>query len=131
MRYLTERIAADGIAASSVQIARPAEVSADDQSTWYAVTLRYQGREMSIEYGMGPALDGAPEVADVMDTLTLNAASYVNSIGFEDWCGDFGIAPDEEASRTYAAIGEDTRRLREFLGADAFDAYLFDTESDV
>lgn len=70
-----------------------------------------------------------PEAADVLDSMAMDASTCVNARDFADWCSEYGYDTDSrKAERIYNVIAEDTRRLRRFLPADAFERLLWNTE---
>jgi hypothetical protein len=64
----------------------------------------------------------APEAADVLDALALDASGYDNAGSFEEWADEYGYDADS------LRVGKQTDDLRRFMGSD-YDALVFDTES--
>jgi hypothetical protein len=130
---MLERVQRDKITAESVMTDPPASAWDQDRpqherANWYRVTLRMGRRQMTVPYGMGPALTGEPEAAEVLDSLASEAASFENADGFEDWASEFGWDTDSrKPERVWDQTEAQTIKLRQFLG-DKYDAYLWHTE---
>lgn len=130
MRKLRSRIEDDGITAEAVMTDAPrwADDRRSDGTNWYRVTLAYDGRTMTVPFGMGSALTDDPGADDVLNCLASDASGYENARSFEEWAGEYGYDTDSrKAERTYQQVKEQTEQLRRFLG-DQFDAYVWDTE---
>jgi len=85
----------------------------------YKVTLRYQGRQLTVPFYMGPANDHEPSAGDVLSCLIMDACSYENATDFEDFCRDFGYDTDSrKAERIYKALEVQAPKVRRFLGDD-------------
>lgn len=96
--------------------------AADDQwareATHWRVTLRYQGRQMTVPFSQGSAISREPSAADVLDCLASDASGYEQARSFEEWAADYGYDPDSRtAERTYRAIEKQTAALRRLLGS--------------
>lgn len=66
-----------------------------------------------------------PEAADLLDCMASDASGYENARDFADWCGDYGYDTDSRRAKAmYDVIAEDTRKLRRFLPADAFERLI-------
>ena len=97
--------------------------------THYKVRLRAGRRSMTLHFSMGMAHTREPEVADVLDCLASDSASFENARSFEDWCSDYGYDTDSrKAERTYRAIQRQAGKLQRVLGEDAYQALLWNTE---
>lgn len=113
----------DRLAMTAVYVGR------HDDDGWthdaWRVTLRLDGRRMTLTYRMGTGHDGAaPTLDGVLESLTADASGYDTAAGFEDWAADYGYDPDSRAAeRTYRAVARQTRRLAALLG-DAYDAAI-------
>lgn len=83
----------------------------------YRATLRYDGREMSVDFHMGVCA-GAPTAVGVMECLVADAWSVLNADGFWDWCDEYGITPSREAQETFHIAKAQTRNLTRLLGND-------------
>lgn len=133
MEKLTDFIAKHRITAdASYADANP---NMDDDGTrmdHWRVRLQRPGKRMSVYFSMGLGLGGRePGTADVLDCLASDAASVENARDFEDWCAEYGYDTDSrKAHRTYTVCKRQAERLRKFLGEDAYQALLFDTERD-
>ncbi len=77
-----------------------------------------------------------PPLAHVINSLASNSSGYDNAADFEDWAGDLGYDtdPHEEggngnaALRTFLTIKRESAKLRLFLGAQAYESLLWETE---
>lgn len=85
--------------------------------------------DFTIWFSQGEAHKTPPTVDDVLDCLASDASGYDNSRNFEDWCSDYGYDDDSRtAERIYRAIAEQAKGLRHFLGDDAYNRLLWNTE---
>lgn len=77
------------------------------------------------ELATEPAL---PDVATVLNCLASDSRGYDNARGFEDWANNYGYDTDSRrAEAAYRVTGEQSKRLRYFLGAANY-AELLDCE---
>lgn len=87
----------------------------------YTVTLRYQRRQLTVAFFMGPAHTREPTAQDVLYCLLTD--SYASDETFESWASDYGYNPDSrKAERVYQACKRNTAGLRRLLGDD-FEAF--------
>lgn len=110
--------------------ANPAMPDSRDMDHW-KVTLRAQGRRMSLVFSQGYGHNGKkPDVASVLDCLASDASSFDNAQSFEDWAADMGWDTDSrKAERTFKAIKRQSERLKRFLGSTAaYETLLYHTE---
>lgn len=86
-------------------------------------------REMVVWFSQGDAHKLPPTTADVLDCLASDASGYDNSRNFEDWCADYGYDDDSrKAEKIYHTVAEDAKRLRHFLGNEAYNQLLNEVE---
>lgn len=85
---------------------------------------------MSIYFSMGVAHKGArPEADDVLSCLASDSASVENAKDFGDWCTEYGYnAESRNAARIYRACKRQSEKLKQFLGTDAYETLLWNTE---
>lgn len=95
------------------------------QDDW-RVTLRMDGRQMTVDFHMGDGHGGkAPTAYDVLYCLVSDACGYEEAHGFEDWCNEYGYDTDSRtAEAAYRAIGKQIRSLHRLLGG-LYDGFLF------
>ncbi len=87
----------------------------------YKVTLRFQKRQLTVPFFMGPANEKEPTVADVLYCLAIDARAGEDD-SFADFCSNMGYDTDSrKAMDTWKACVTMAPRLRRFLG-DSFDA---------
>lgn len=100
---------------------------------------------LSVLYSMGPGhartrryeslgrtqvTPPTPKIGDVLDCLASDARGYDNARSFEDWASDYGYDTDSrKAYGIYQTIAEQAKKLRHFLGDEAYRELLNDTES--
>jgi hypothetical protein len=97
----------------------------------FLVVLHMGEKFMSVHFSQGSAHTEAPTAQDVLSCLAMDSAGFENADNFEDWCGEYGYDTDSRrAERTYNARKDQAIKLMEFLGADAYDALLWETEQD-
>jgi len=91
---------------------------ARDSHPW-KVTLRYQGRQLTVPFFMGSALDREPTAADVLSCLVSDANAVEQARDFEDFCHDFGYDTDSrKAEKIYRQLETQAPKVRRFLGDD-------------
>lgn len=107
----------------------PANRDWQDADHWKCV-LKGAGSQMTIYFSMGYGHNGkAPKAADILDCLASDAASYENAQDFEDWAPDFGYDTDSrKAEGVYKAVSKGAAKLKRFLGPDAYETLLWNTE---
>jgi hypothetical protein len=97
----------------------------------FRCTFRRGRKQMSTYFSQGPAIAGEPKAVDVLDCLASDAAGIDNARHFEDWCGEYGYDTDSrKAERIYEACRKQAMKLENFLGAELYQALLFETERE-
>jgi hypothetical protein len=100
----------------------------DGSTHWRCVFKRGKSR-LTIPFSMGPAHTREPEAADVLDCLASDSAGYENAQSFEDWCAEYGYDTDSrKAERIYRTCEAQADKLKAFLGPEAYDTLLWDTD---
>lgn len=107
----------------------------------WRVTLRRPGHKMTVYFSMGRGHNGKmPEAADVLDCLASDSASIANAQSawadapaprdpFTDWCSEYGYDTDSrKAYRTFKVCQRQADRLSKFLGSEAYEQLLWETE---
>lgn len=85
----------------------------------YTVTLKYDRKQMTTAFFMGPALSHEPTLEDVMPCLLMDYYSYQNNTDFEDFCNEFGYDSDSrKAESTYKAVCKNGKKLENLFGFD-------------
>jgi hypothetical protein len=83
----------------------------------YSVTLKYQGRRMTVDFWCGSAITTEPTSYDMLYCLLSDASA--NDMSFEDFCGEFGYDLDSrKAEETYKACRKVGTKVRKLLGED-------------
>lgn len=84
----------------------------------YKVTLRFQGRRLTVDFYVGSAHTNEPTPADVLSCLCSDVNTVENSRSFEEWAGDLGYEPDSRrAERIFKTCEALAPKVRRFLGA--------------
>ena len=103
----------------------------DERDDWqrkahpYTVELRYQGRKYTFPYWTGPGWDRDPTTCDAAGSILMDASSYENARGFEDWAADLGYDTDSRtAERVYRAVERAHANVKRLLGPD-FREFLY------
>lgn len=112
--------------------ANPQMADSDNMDHW-KVVLQSPRRRMSTYFSSkGYGHNGKePKAAEVLDCLASDAASYENVGSFEEWAREFGYYTDcRRAEKTFKAVEHGARRLKAFLGDDAYQWLLFDCERE-
>ena len=87
--------------------------------------------KLVIPFSQGSAHKAEPTAADVLDCLASDAASIENAKGFEDWASDFGYDTDSrKAEKTYNACKSQAEDLAAYLGDEAYQELLWNTERE-
>jgi hypothetical protein len=125
---LAERIQQDGITAESEPTEQPPY--GFDNANWWRVTLRMDGRDLTLPFGMGYGLTGKPTAADVLECLLSDASGIENARGdFEEWASEYGYDTDSRKAYAYYQQAEKQTELLSYFLGDKYHAYLWDTES--
>jgi len=96
----------------------------------WKVQVRVEGRVMTIPYHLGSAHTGPPQLDDVLNSLALDSSGYENARGFEDWASEYGYDADSRKARgIWRQVQVQARKLKQLLGATAYDELLYHTES--
>jgi hypothetical protein len=108
-----------GVRAAVREGAEPREDWQGDADAW-TVTLRYQGRRLTVPFFKGIGHHGAEPTADeVLECLLLDASGFENARDFEDFCAEYGYDTDSRtAERVYRDVERQTAGLKRLLGAD-------------
>lgn len=74
-----------------------------------------------------PLRSKTPTLVDVLECLSLDASSVLNSPRFEDWCADYGYDTDSrKAEEIYRACQGQTGQLRQVVGGEALEELAFE-----
>ena len=83
----------------------------------YTVTLKYDRRQMTIPFFMGPALTHEPTDTDVLPCLLADYSTVNES--FEDFCMNFGYDEDSrKAEKIYKQCQRNGKKLEKLFGSD-------------
>ena len=97
-------------------------------SSHYKVTLRHDGRQLTVHFSQGPAICQEPTAKDVLNCLVSDACGFDNAQSFEDWASEYGYDADSrKAERTYKVVERQTTALKRVFG-DLFDTLVYHTE---
>lgn len=131
---------------------RPTPTKDDDDWEHYAwsVTLNRGSVTLTVPYRMGTAHvtktakrsyhhewaeslpryePTPPTAASVLDSLAVDSSTWEEARDFEEFASNLGFDPDSrKAERMYNECGEQAKRLRHFLGREAYDTLLWETE---
>jgi hypothetical protein len=70
-----------------------------------------------------------PELADVLNSLSLDACGFDNARNFEAWAHDYGYDTDSrKAKKVYQAVGDSAKELLHLLGREAYETLVWNTE---
>lgn len=100
---------------------------------WICCLSRQQkGRRLTVPFKMGLGHKGAPPaLADVLDCLAADAYSVENARDYEEWAGEYGFDPDSRKGyAVYETCRKQSERLKRFLGDDAYETLLWNTERE-
>ncbi len=93
------------------------------ESDGWSVTLKMDGRQMTVPFYKGFGHHGAkPTAEEVLECLAMDAEGIENVFSFEDWCAEYGYDSDSRrAEKIYNACLRQTEELRKFLGDKFYD----------
>lgn len=135
MQTLDEFIAKHGIELDTCTEVAPTEA---DRTGWtagsrhWSITLHNgSGRAYSTRFHTGSAILGDPEPRDVLVCAASDSAGYENAQGFEQWADEYGYDTDSRAAeRTFEAVKQQAANLRTWLGVEAYNELLWDTDNE-
>lgn len=84
----------------------------------YTVTVKYDKKQMTVPFFMGPALTHEPTKEDVMPCLAHDYVIYQN-YDFEGFCEEFGYDKDNKAHETWKACQKNGKNVERVFGFDA------------
>lgn len=127
---MNEFITQHGITATAERTDRNPNMDSEQRMDHWRVRMQRPGKRLSVYFSMGAGHNGkAPEVADVLDCMASDSAGIENARSFEEWAGEYGYDTDSrKAHRTFTVCERQARRLEKFLGTEAYQALLFETE---
>lgn len=92
----------------------PPEGFTPGTNSW-RVTLRFQGRQLTVPFFTGPAISKEPTAADVLSCLVSDVSAGEQT--FEDFASEFGYDVDSrKAEKTWRQCVKMAPRVRRFLG---------------
>jgi len=98
----------------------------------FRIRMRCGSHRMTIYWSQGSARPHSPTLADVLDCLASDAASYENARDFAEFTFEMGYNATEsglrEAERIYKMMRKQSAQLRRLLGKSVYKALLWDTE---
>ena len=104
---------------------RPPWDDGEWQGSAWSVTLRYQGREMTMPFWQGSGIHHAPTTRDVLECLISDATAYENALNVWDFAAEFGYEPSHKIQGIYERCQRIAEQLHELLGAD-FDYFAYE-----
>lgn len=85
----------------------------------WTVTLKYDRRQMTLEFWTGQGTTTDPQTADVVFCIANDSTSYENAPSFEEWALDMGYDQDSrKAYKIYRTVERQTERFRQLLDED-------------
>lgn len=102
---------------------------ANNMDHW-KIVIRQGRKSFTTYFSQGYGHNGnEPKLDDVLDCLASDAAGYENASNFEDWTSEYGYDTDSrKAEHTFNTIRRQAERLQQFLGDDAYQNLLWNTE---
>lgn len=87
----------------------------------YKVTFKYGKKQLTTYFSQGLGHKKDPVIEDVLDSLAMDAYTYINKDTFKDFCSNFGYDEDSRsAEKTYNLILNQSKKLENFLGVELF-----------
>lgn len=125
-------IAANKLSMTSYEVDENPNLS---DSNWiayhYKCKIKLNGvrKQMSVYFSQGTAIEREPSLVDVLDCLASDAAGFENARHFEDWAGEYGYDIDSiKARKVYKLIGNQSKKLKDFLGPQRYNQLLWEVE---
>ncbi|WP_186318602.1 hypothetical protein, partial [Bacillus pumilus] len=87
-------------------------------SNQYTATLKYQSRQLTVDFFTGLAWNRDPDALDVLSNLALTASHVEYSSSYEDFCSEIGYSPSYQTIKIYKDCLRINRRLKKLLGDD-------------
>lgn len=132
MSTVNEFIKDLGITVAATRVdANPNMADSADMDHWrLSMRSSVNMTKMTVYFSMGRGLNGRePKLDEVLDCIASDAASVENAQSFEDWCGELGFDTDSrKAHRIYSVCKRQAERLRKFVGINAYNDLLWETE---
>lgn len=106
-------------------------MAADDRwnhdASHYRCVLKRGRRSMTVPFSMGSAHTKPPRIDEVLNALASDSDG-ANEL-FESWCNELGYDSDSrKAEQIFNTCRRQAKRLRQFLGEQAYDQLLYGTE---
>lgn len=104
----------DGLKADKIPVANLSELNKKHRGKWDYLLYR----------------PSEPTKNEVLQSLSLDASTFISMPTFEEWCRDFGYDDDSiKAKKIFDTCYEQTAKVKSFLGTDDFNT-LLDTDFD-
>jgi hypothetical protein len=92
-------------------------MDSDTRMDHYKCTIKRPGKQITLYYSMGIALCREPGLADVLETLAMDASGIEHGPDFEEWAQEYGYDADSRsAERIYRAVERQYQQVKRFLG---------------
>jgi hypothetical protein len=135
MRTIEQRVQAWNIRAEVRWVdSNPLMTDMPAGSRHYRVTLRHRGKQMTVPFSQGPAIEREPTAAEVLECLATDAATLDNSSGFREWCNECGYShfdiTREKVQKIWQACLKQRGQLMTLLGDHRYEKLLDYTEFD-
>lgn len=89
----------------------------------------FGGKSVAIAEAEALCTPTSPDAETVLDCLAFDCSGTENARSFEEWADEYGYDHDSrKAEATYRACQETAAKLARFLGEEAFQTLLFNTE---
>jgi hypothetical protein len=115
--------------ASEYADSNPNMPESDNMDHW-KVILKSKGKQLTTYFSKGYGHNGKePIVEEVLDCLASDASGFDNARSFEDWASEYGYDEDSrKAEKIYNTISKEAKKLKAFLGDEAYESLLWKTE---
>lgn len=102
----------------------------DKNMDHWKVVLKAGKKQLTTYFSKGFGHNGEePSVEEVLDCLVSDASGYENARSFEEWASEYGYDEDSrKAEKIYKAVERGSKKLLKFLGKEAYDKLLWNTE---
>jgi hypothetical protein len=97
----------------------------------FSCQLRMGRKRLTVRFSQGYGIQGEPTITSVLDCLASDSAGFDNAQSFEDWASEYGYDTDSRtAERTFKTVERQADKLKAFLGPEAYETLLFNTERE-
>lgn len=88
------------------------------EANQYTATLKYDGRQMTVDFFTPKNWSEKPKVLDILSSLFIIASRVENSSSYSDFCSNIGHPESKDMEKIYNDSLRTNKRLKKLLGDD-------------